>query len=60
MANSKAKIGNHAVLLGASMAGLLAAQSLADFFDTVTLVACDPLPDADAVRRGVRRAGTCT
>ena len=51
MAYSKAKIGNHAVVLRASMADLLAARSLAHFFDTV--VACDPLPDADAVRRGV-------
>ena len=35
------------------MAGLLAARSLADFFDTVTVVERDPLPDTDAVRRGV-------
>ena len=53
MANIKATIGNHAVVLGASMAGLLAARSLADFFDTVTVVERDPLPDTDAVRRGV-------
>lgn len=48
-----AKIGNHAVVLGASMAGLLAARSLADFFDTVTVVERDPLPDAGPARRGV-------
>jgi 2-polyprenyl-6-methoxyphenol hydroxylase-like FAD-dependent oxidoreductase len=48
-----AKIGNHAVVLGASMAGLLAARSLADFFDTVTVVERDPLPDTGAARRGV-------
>jgi 2-polyprenyl-6-methoxyphenol hydroxylase-like FAD-dependent oxidoreductase len=53
MANSRAKIGNHAVVLGASMAGLLAARSLADFFDTVTVVERDPLPDTGAARRGV-------
>ncbi len=53
MANIKSKIGNHAVVLGASMAGLLAARSLVDFFDTVTVVERDPLPDADAPRRGV-------
>jgi 2-polyprenyl-6-methoxyphenol hydroxylase-like FAD-dependent oxidoreductase len=51
------KIGNHAVVLGASMAGLLAARSLADFFDTVTVVERDPLPDklpdTAAPRRGV-------
>jgi 2-polyprenyl-6-methoxyphenol hydroxylase-like FAD-dependent oxidoreductase len=53
MANSVAKIGDHAVVLGASMAGLLAARSLADFFDTVTVVERDPLPDTGAARRGV-------
>src|ERR1700760_5187206 len=53
MANIKAKVGNNAVVLGASMAGLLAARSLADFFDTVTVVERDPLPDAGAARRGV-------
>ncbi|MFZ1179342.1 MAG: hypothetical protein WAO15_24415 [Mycobacterium sp.] len=52
-----AKVGNHAVVLGASMAGLLAARSLAEFFDTVTVVERDPLPDTlsdkGAARRGV-------
>ncbi len=48
-----AQIGSHAVVLGASMAGLLAARSLADFFDTVTVVERDPLPDSGATRRGV-------
>ena len=52
-ANLKATIGHHAVVLGASMAGLLAARSLADFFDTVTVVERDPLPDIAAARRGV-------
>ena len=48
-----AKIGNHAVVLGASMAGLLAARSLAEFFDTVTVMERDPLLDTAAARRGV-------
>jgi 2-polyprenyl-6-methoxyphenol hydroxylase-like FAD-dependent oxidoreductase len=52
-----ARIGDHAVVLGASMAGLLAARSLADFFDRVTVVERDPLPDThpdeSAPRRGV-------
>jgi 2-polyprenyl-6-methoxyphenol hydroxylase-like FAD-dependent oxidoreductase len=47
------KLGNHAVVLGASMAGLLAARSLADFFDTVTVVERDPLTDNPTARRGV-------
>ncbi|HSS23184.1 MAG TPA: 2-polyprenyl-6-methoxyphenol hydroxylase-like oxidoreductase [Mycobacterium sp.] len=48
-----AKIGNHAVVLGASVAGLLAARTLSDFFDEVTVVERDPLPDTAAARRGV-------
>ena len=47
------KIGSHAVVLGASMAGLLTARSLADYFDAVTMVERDPLPDTDGARRGV-------
>jgi 2-polyprenyl-6-methoxyphenol hydroxylase-like FAD-dependent oxidoreductase len=51
-----AKIGDHAVVLGASMAGLLAARTLSEFFDAVTVVDRDSLPvtasDAQA-RRGV-------
>ena len=54
MQDVKAKIGSHAVVLGASMAGLLAARSLSEFFDTVTVVERDPLPDAfPLARRGV-------
>jgi 2-polyprenyl-6-methoxyphenol hydroxylase-like FAD-dependent oxidoreductase len=48
-----AKIGDHAVVLGASMAGLLSARALADFFETVTVVERDTLPDNPANRRGV-------
>jgi hypothetical protein len=48
MDNIKAKIGKH---------GCLTARSLAEFFDTVTVVERDPLPDtfpdARAARRGV-------
>ncbi len=48
-----ARLGERAVVLGASMGGLLAARVLADFFDTVTVVERDELPDHPAVRRGV-------
>ena len=48
-----AKIGDHAVVLGASMAGLLAARTLSDFFETVTVVERDVLPDDAVNRRGV-------
>jgi 2-polyprenyl-6-methoxyphenol hydroxylase-like FAD-dependent oxidoreductase len=46
-------VGERAVVLGASMGGLLAARVLADFFETVTVVERDVLPDDPAVRRGV-------
>jgi len=47
------KLGERAVVLGASMAGLLAARVLSKFYCTVTLVERDELPDAPAQRRGV-------
>ena len=46
-------LGEHAVVLGASMGGLLAARVLADHFETVTVVERDVLPDDPANRRGV-------
>jgi 2-polyprenyl-6-methoxyphenol hydroxylase-like FAD-dependent oxidoreductase len=45
--------GERAVVLGASMAGLLAARVLADAYRRVTVVDRDPLPEASAQRRGV-------
>jgi 2-polyprenyl-6-methoxyphenol hydroxylase-like FAD-dependent oxidoreductase len=45
--------GERAVVLGASMAGLLAARVLADAYGRVTVVDRDPLPEASAQRRGV-------
>src|ERR1700757_1325853 len=46
-------LGERAVVLGASMSGLLAARVLADFFRTVSVVERDRLPDDPANRRGV-------
>jgi 2-polyprenyl-6-methoxyphenol hydroxylase-like FAD-dependent oxidoreductase len=45
----------HAIVLGASMAGMLAARVLADHA-RVTIVERDPLPDAPEPRRGVPQA----
>lgn len=45
--------GGHAVVLGASMGGLLAARVLADFYDRVTVVERDTLPVGPVNRRGV-------
>jgi 2-polyprenyl-6-methoxyphenol hydroxylase-like FAD-dependent oxidoreductase len=49
----KAFIGEHAIVLGASMAGLLAARVLADFYTTVTVVERDTLGCDVTVRKGV-------
>ena len=46
-------LGERAVVLGASMGGLLAARVLAEFYRTVTVVERDVLPDDPAQRRGV-------
>ncbi|MDT5133784.1 MAG: hypothetical protein QOE41_3095 [Mycobacterium sp.] len=51
------ELGERAVVLGASMGGLLAARVLADFFGTVTVVERDALPDDPAIRRGVPQGG---
>jgi 2-polyprenyl-6-methoxyphenol hydroxylase-like FAD-dependent oxidoreductase len=47
------KIGDHAVVLGASMGGLLAARVLADAYRRVTIVERDPLPESGSDRKGV-------
>jgi 2-polyprenyl-6-methoxyphenol hydroxylase-like FAD-dependent oxidoreductase len=47
------QIGERAVVLGASMAGLLAAQVLSDSYGQVTVIDRDELPEASTHRRGV-------
>jgi 2-polyprenyl-6-methoxyphenol hydroxylase-like FAD-dependent oxidoreductase len=47
------QIGNRAVVLGASMAGLLAARVLADAYGQVTVIDRDHLPETPMHRRGV-------
>lgn len=47
------RTGDHAVVVGGSMAGLLAARVLADGFEGVTVVERDVLPDEPIPRRGV-------
>ena len=47
------QIGERAVVLGASMAGLLAAQVLSDSYGQVTVIDRDELPEASMHRRGV-------
>jgi 2-polyprenyl-6-methoxyphenol hydroxylase-like FAD-dependent oxidoreductase len=50
---SSGRIGDHAVVLGASMAGLLAARVLADAYAQVTIVDRDQLSPTGTHRRGV-------
>jgi 2-polyprenyl-6-methoxyphenol hydroxylase-like FAD-dependent oxidoreductase len=47
------RIGDHAIVIGASMGGLLAARALADDFKTVTLLERDVCPVTDVSRKGV-------
>lgn len=51
------KNGARAVVLGASIAGLLSARVLADHYDRVTVVERDLLPDSGEPRRGVPQGG---
>src|SRR5215217_5939463 len=46
-------IGKHAVVLGASMAGLAAGRVLADTYERVTVLERDRLPATPAHRKGV-------
>jgi flavin-dependent dehydrogenase len=48
--------GRHALVVGGSMAGLLAARALAEHFDSVMIVERDRLPQTPALRAGVPQA----
>ncbi len=48
--------GTHAVVIGGSMAGLLAARVLADHHDRVTILERDRLPDGAESRKGTPQA----
>lgn len=50
---TKSGVGDHAVVLGASMAGLLAARVLANHFERVTVIDRDALVDDGQPRKGV-------
>jgi 2-polyprenyl-6-methoxyphenol hydroxylase-like FAD-dependent oxidoreductase len=46
-------VGEHAVVLGAGMAGLFAARVLSEFYETVTVVERDELPQSPLQRKGI-------
>ena len=50
----------HAIVIGASVAGLLAARTLADHVDHVTLLERDAFPPLGDGRRGVPQGAMCT
>ncbi len=50
------KQGKQAVVIGGSMAGLLAARVLSDHFTQVMVVERDPLPDSPTARKGAPQA----
>lgn len=54
--NASQSTGTRAVVLGASMAGLLAARVLSDHFDEVVLLERDALPDGLRPRKGTPHA----
>ena len=49
-------VGRHAVVLGGSLAGLLAARVLIDHFERVTLIERDAYPETPEVRKGTPQA----
>jgi 2-polyprenyl-6-methoxyphenol hydroxylase-like FAD-dependent oxidoreductase len=50
---ARARLGEHAVVLGGGMAGLLAAHVLTAFFERVTLIERDRYPEQPGARKGV-------
>ncbi|SAK64436.1 Putative epoxidase LasC [Caballeronia catudaia] len=47
------KLGEHAIVIGASVGGLLAARVLSDFYSIVTVLERDAFPATDSPRKGV-------
>lgn len=52
----KTRNGNHAIVIGSGMAGLLSARILTEHFERVTVVERDRLPLQPEIRQGVPQA----
>lgn len=48
--------GSHAIVIGGSMAGMLAGRVLADYFDRITIIEKDHYPDKPSSRKSVPQA----
>jgi 2-polyprenyl-6-methoxyphenol hydroxylase-like FAD-dependent oxidoreductase len=53
---TKKSLGSHAIVIGGSMAGVLTARALSDYFGTVTLIERDPFTDDSVPRKGIPQA----
>jgi 2-polyprenyl-6-methoxyphenol hydroxylase-like FAD-dependent oxidoreductase len=53
---NKKKLNKHAIVVGGSLAGMLAARVLADYFNRVTIIERDPLSEIPEPRKGVPQA----
>jgi 2-polyprenyl-6-methoxyphenol hydroxylase-like FAD-dependent oxidoreductase len=47
------RLGQHAIVIGGSIAGLMTARVLADFFDPVTVLERDQISPQPAVRKSI-------
>jgi 2-polyprenyl-6-methoxyphenol hydroxylase-like FAD-dependent oxidoreductase len=56
MTASPPRLGDHAIVIGGSLAGLLAARVLADHYGKVTILERDRLPDGPDARKGTPQA----
>jgi flavin-dependent dehydrogenase len=53
-------VAEHAVVIGAGMGGLAAAKAVAPYFNKVSVLDRDALPEGPDVRPGPRKRGTRT
>jgi 2-polyprenyl-6-methoxyphenol hydroxylase-like FAD-dependent oxidoreductase len=52
-AKSNRKLGNHAIVIGGSLGGVLSARVLSDYYDKITVIERDKIPESTEPRDGV-------
>ncbi len=55
LTQSGTQVGEHAIVIGASISGLLMARVLSSYFTQVTILERDQFPSASEPRKGVLR-----